>query len=132
MTINDYDIDEYAEGAIILDGLDEAIIGIVVEFGDGPRILYSKNKILNILCERDFPVFVVGQDNVIMRLRERYLPPFLYRLKQAYLSNEGYLKYLRINTRLVNACNCEHKIAHSYCITASLLIDHKIYCSDCN
>jgi hypothetical protein len=44
MTINDYDIDEYAEGAIILDGLDEAIIGIVEEFGNGPRILYSKTK----------------------------------------------------------------------------------------
>ena len=53
MTINDYDIDEYAEGAIILDGLDDAIIGIVEEFGNGPRILYSKNKILTILCERD-------------------------------------------------------------------------------
>ena len=52
MTINDYDIDEYAEGAIILDGLDDAIIGIVEEFGNGPRILYSKNKILTILCER--------------------------------------------------------------------------------
>lgn len=53
MTINNYDIDQYAEGAIILDGFDEAIIGIVEEFGNGPRILYSKNKILNILCERD-------------------------------------------------------------------------------
>jgi len=53
MTINDYDIVEYAEGAIILDGLDDAIIGIVEEFGNGPRILYSKNKILTILCERD-------------------------------------------------------------------------------
>lgn len=51
MTINDYDIDQYAEGTIILDGLDDAIIGIVEEFGNGPRILYSKNKILNILCE---------------------------------------------------------------------------------
>lgn len=53
MTINDYDIDQYAEGAIILDGLDEAIIGIVEEFGNGPRILYSKNKILAIFMERD-------------------------------------------------------------------------------
>lgn len=53
MTINNYDIDQYAEGAIILDGLDEAIIGIVEEFGNGPRILYSKYKILTILCERD-------------------------------------------------------------------------------
>ena len=53
MAIEDYDIHEFAEGAVILDGLDEAIIGIVEEFGNGPRILYSKPKILNILCERD-------------------------------------------------------------------------------
>jgi hypothetical protein len=53
MTINDYDIDEFAEGAIILDGLDDAIVGIVEEFGNGRRILYSKHKILTILCERD-------------------------------------------------------------------------------
>ena len=53
MTINNYDIDQYAEGAIILDGLDDAIIGIVEEFGNGRRILYSKHKILTILCERD-------------------------------------------------------------------------------
>jgi len=53
MNIKDYDIDEMAEGAIKLDGLDDAILGIVEEFGNGPRILYSKNKILNILSERD-------------------------------------------------------------------------------
>jgi hypothetical protein len=47
------DIDEYAEGAILLDGLEEAIVGIVEEFGNGRRILYSKPKILSILCERD-------------------------------------------------------------------------------
>jgi hypothetical protein len=53
MNIEDYDIDEMAEGAIKLDGLDDAILGIVEEFGNGPRILYSKNKILSILSERD-------------------------------------------------------------------------------
>ena len=47
------DIDEYAEGAILLDGLDSAIIGIVEEFGNGRRILYSKQIILDILQERD-------------------------------------------------------------------------------
>ena len=46
-------INEYAEGAILLDGLEDAIIGIVEEFGNGRRILYSKSKILSILCERD-------------------------------------------------------------------------------
>lgn len=47
------DIDQYAEGAILLDGLESAIIGIVEEFGNGRRILYSKPKILKILEERD-------------------------------------------------------------------------------
>jgi hypothetical protein len=47
------DIDEYAEGAVLLDGLEDAIVGIVEEFGNGRRILYSKPKILTILSERD-------------------------------------------------------------------------------
>lgn len=52
MIINNYDIESYCEGAVKLDGLDEAIIGIVEDF-HGPRILYSKSKILKILEERD-------------------------------------------------------------------------------
>ena len=47
------DIDEYAEGAVLLDGLESAIIGIVQEFGNGNRVLYSKQRILEILQERD-------------------------------------------------------------------------------
>jgi hypothetical protein len=47
------DIDEYAEGAVLLDGLESAIIGIVQEFGNGNRVLYSKQRILNILQKRD-------------------------------------------------------------------------------
>ena len=43
------DLDEHAEGAIKLDGFESAIIGIVQEFGNGPRILYSIPKILEIL-----------------------------------------------------------------------------------
>ena len=52
MNIKDY-INEIAEGAIILDGLDDAIIGVIEEFGRDNRILYSKNKIIEILSERD-------------------------------------------------------------------------------
>jgi hypothetical protein len=47
------DIDEYAEGAVLLDGLESAIVGIVEEFGSGRKMLYSKQGILNILQERD-------------------------------------------------------------------------------
>jgi hypothetical protein len=51
MTIEE--IKEQAEGTIILDGLDDAIIGMAEEFGNGPRIVYSKSKIFKILMERD-------------------------------------------------------------------------------
>jgi hypothetical protein len=51
--MDNYNIHEDAEGAIILDGLDNAIIGIVEGFGVGNRILYSKEKIIDILVERD-------------------------------------------------------------------------------
>jgi len=47
------DLDEYAEGAVLLDGLEPAIIGVVEEFGNGRRMLYSKPMIINILCTRD-------------------------------------------------------------------------------
>ena len=46
-------LDEYAEGAVLLDGLEDAIIGVVEEFGNGRRILYSRDKIIQILSERD-------------------------------------------------------------------------------
>ncbi len=36
----DKDLEFFAEGAVMLDGLESAIIGIVEEFGNGPRILY--------------------------------------------------------------------------------------------
>ena len=47
------DIDEYADGAILLDGFEDCIIGIVEEFGNGRRILYSKDMILDKLQTRD-------------------------------------------------------------------------------
>jgi hypothetical protein len=54
------DIDEYAEGAVLLDGLESAIVGIVEDFGSpGRKMLYSKQRILNILQERD--VMTMGE-----------------------------------------------------------------------
>jgi hypothetical protein len=46
-------LEDYAPDAIILTDLDEAIIGVVESFGGGSRILYDKNKILDLLMERD-------------------------------------------------------------------------------
>lgn len=44
-------IDEMAEGAIILDGFEDCIVGITEEFGGIVRLLYSTQKIINKLME---------------------------------------------------------------------------------
>ena len=57
------DIDEYAEGAVLLTGLEDAIIGIVEDFGSpGRKILYSKQGILNILQERDLMTYSEAEE----------------------------------------------------------------------
>jgi hypothetical protein len=43
------EVEELAEGAILLDGFDDCITGVVEEFGNGVRILYSRDKILGSL-----------------------------------------------------------------------------------
>lgn len=47
------DIDEYAEGAIILNGFEDCVVGVVSEFGNGPRLLYSRAAIINKLAKND-------------------------------------------------------------------------------
>lgn len=53
MTQFSLDMDEYAEGAILLTDLEDCIIGVVEEFGNGRRILYDRTKIIKKLQERD-------------------------------------------------------------------------------
>ena len=43
------EVEELAEGAILLDGFDDCITGVVEEFGNGIRILYSRDNILESL-----------------------------------------------------------------------------------
>ena len=46
-----HDVNELAEGAILLDGFDDCIVGITEEFGNEPRVLYSRDKIITKLME---------------------------------------------------------------------------------
>jgi hypothetical protein len=47
MNITDLDL-EFADGAVLLDNLGDAIIGVCEEFS-GNRIVYSRKKVLEIL-----------------------------------------------------------------------------------
>jgi len=68
---------------------------------------------------------------MILRLPERFLPPFLKAMKQDFLRKKPYLKFLRINSKFIHICSCDHKICHAYCCTAQVLRSQKIYCKDC-
>lgn len=87
------DLNEYAEGSILLDGLESAIVGVVEEFGNGPRILYSKDKILEILQERDGMTHSEAEEffdfNIIGGYFGKQNPVFLDRsLKPTNISGE--------------------------------------------
>jgi len=53
-------IDTMAEGAIILDGLEDCIIGITEECGNGPRLLYSVKSIINKLALEYYQFNILG------------------------------------------------------------------------
>ena len=68
---------------------------------------------------------------MIKRLPERYLSPLLKSLKKDFNNKRQYLKFLRINAKYINPCNCEDKLHHAYCVTAQVVRTQKIYCKDC-
>ena len=68
---------------------------------------------------------------MILRLPERFLPVFLRSLKQDYICKRQYLKFMKINSKLIQGCSCHEKYCHAYCLTAFVLRSQKIYCKDC-
>ena len=77
MIVSEDMINEYAEGAILLTGLEEAIIGIAEEFGNSPRILYSTEKILDILTSEG------------MTSREEAMEYFRYNIIGGYFGEQN-------------------------------------------
>jgi hypothetical protein len=49
--MNDNKYFELAEGAVMLEGFDDCIVGVSESFGEEPRIIYSKKQIITKLME---------------------------------------------------------------------------------
>lgn len=71
------------------------------------------------LCHRSRPVF--AGDEQLKRLPDRSLTQFLRQLKQDVINNASYIKMLRLNSRFIQACNCDKDQVHSYCKTVQVL-----------
>jgi hypothetical protein len=67
------DIDFYAEGAIILDGFEDCIIGITEEFGGIKRLLYSKEKILKNLVENSEMTYTDAEEYYEYNIKGLYV-----------------------------------------------------------
>ena len=98
MTQFTLDMDEYAEGAILLTDLEDCIIGVVEEFGNGRRILYDRTKIIQKLQERDS---MTGQEaeefydyNILGLYAGEQNPVFLDRLVTPKQDEEGKYYFL--------------------------------------
>lgn len=84
-----------------------------------------------VLCMKMRPMFFVENDDMIKRLPDKYLPPFLKCLKHDFMNNASYFSLLRITSNMIQCCACHERRAHSYCLSAFVLRSQKIYCKDC-
>ena len=71
------------------------------------------------LCQRSRPVY--AGDEQLKRLPDRSLNAFLRRLKQDVISNQLYIRMVRLTPKLIKACHCENLLQHSYCVTVKVL-----------
>ena len=90
-------LEEYCKDAIILDGFDEAIIGVVEVFGGGRRILYDKSKIMNILTKENPMTWSEAEEyydfNIIGGYFGELNPVFLDTEVIPHLQEDGKVKF---------------------------------------
>ena len=70
------------------------------------------------LCNREFPLYFYQQEDIILRLPDRQLTKLTLQMKNDLVNKLAYLKYLRINGRFCEPCDCPKKRVHTYCQTA--------------
>jgi hypothetical protein len=83
------------------------------------------------LCNRTVPVFFFQNDDQVKRLPERVLTPLLLDLKSDMEKKMHYLRFLKVSTKFIDACNCTEQL-HSYCLSALVTRTKKIYCPICH
>ena len=87
------EIDEIAEGAIIMDGFDDCIVGISEEFGMETRIVYSKQRMIQKLIKNSD----MTKEESLRRKKPNFPNYFYGSLKvYAYICLTNKWKYVRL------------------------------------
>ena len=96
----------------------------------------DENQNICHICNRAEPLFFYGNEDAVKRLPESYLAPVQERMRRDLKRSSKkyqpgyYLKYLNCSSKFIKPCNCEIYV-HSYCQTAKIIQDRKIYCQGC-
>ena len=67
------------------------------------------------LCEREQPLYVYQQQEILKRTPERSLTELLLKMKQHVKERVMYLKYLRVSGKFCEPCDCKNISVHRYC-----------------
>lgn len=62
---------------------------------------------------------------------ERALTKLLTQMKQDLMLKLAYLKYLKVSAKFCQPCECPRKRVHTYCQTAHIIRNQRIYCDKC-
>ena len=52
-------------------------------------------------------------------------------MKQDLQAKQAYLKYLKVSAKFCQPCECPRKKVHTYCQTAHIIKNQRIYCDKC-
>ena len=95
----------------------------VIEYDDQAGILCK-------LCTKELPIQFYKNEDLIKRMPDRMMSPFLQSMKQDLFKKAPYLKYLRISSKFIRPCLCKSPV-HTYCITAQVIRSGKVICPKC-
>ena len=60
------------------------------------------------------------------------MAPLIRDLKADMEAKANYLRYLKISAKRINPCFCHNtQTVHTYCMTARIIRDERIYCKKC-
>lgn len=82
----------------------------IVEVDDSSGVLCK-------LCNKELPILFFKNEDLIKRMPERNMTPFLLGMKGDLFNKAPYLKYLKVSSKFIRPCNCKSPV-HIYCITA--------------
>lgn len=83
------------------------------------------------LCNREQPLYFTSNEQAIKMLPERSLTPLLQEMRRDLDTNKMYFKYIKVTNKFIKPCACKRKEVHSYCMTASVIRNQRIYCEKC-